>query len=91
MTLLGIRVLFWKLTCNREYGAKVQRWYHARLRKKAILQPVVIPDTNAGIVSNLKEDISQWRKYSKAEAAEDRHIFLQKKATEIAEEKNTKM
>jgi hypothetical protein len=24
-TLLGIRVLFWKLACNRAYGAKVQR------------------------------------------------------------------
>jgi hypothetical protein len=30
-------------------------------------------------------------KYSKSEAAEDRKKFLQKKATAIAEEKNTKM
>jgi hypothetical protein len=71
MTLLGIRVLFWKLACNRAYGAKVQRRYHARLRKKALLQTVAIPDTNAGIVTKLKEAMSQWRKYSKAEAAKD--------------------
>jgi hypothetical protein len=34
MMLLGIRVLFWKLACNRAYGAKVQRQYHAMLRKR---------------------------------------------------------
>jgi hypothetical protein len=67
--LLGIRVLFWKLACNRAYGAKVQRRYHARLRKNALLQTVEITDTNAGIVSKLKEAMYQWRKYSKAEAA----------------------
>jgi hypothetical protein len=55
------------------------------------LQNVAIPDTNAGIVTKLKHAVSQWRKYSKAEAAEDRQTFLQKKATEIAEEKNTTM
>jgi hypothetical protein len=73
------------------YGAKFQRRYHARLRKKALLQTVAIPDTNAGIVTNLKQAMSQWRKYSKAEAAEDRKTFLQLKATAIAEEKNTTM
>jgi hypothetical protein len=88
-TLLGIRVLFSKLACNRAHGAKVQRWYDPKLRKKALLQTVEIPDTNAGIVSNLKEAMSQWRKYSKAEAAEDRKTFLHKKATKITEEKNT--
>jgi hypothetical protein len=66
MTLLGIRFLFWKLACNRAYGAKVQRWYHARLRKKALLHTVAIPDTNAGIVTKLKQAMSQWMKYSKA-------------------------
>jgi hypothetical protein len=91
MTLLGIRVLFWKLACNREYGEKVQRRYHARLRKKELLQNVAIPDTNAGIVTNLKQDMSQSRKYSKAESAEDRKTLLQLKATAIAEEKNTTM
>jgi hypothetical protein len=90
-TLLGIRVLFWKLACNRADGAKIQRRYHARLRKKALLQTVKIPDTNAGISSKLKEDMSQWRKYSENEAAEDRKTFLQKKATEIAEEKSKTM
>jgi hypothetical protein len=55
------------------------------------LQTVAIPDTNAGIVIKLKQSMSQWRKYSKAEAAEDRNTFLQKKATAIAEEKNTTM
>jgi biopolymer transport protein ExbB/TolQ len=90
-TLLGIRVLFWKLACNRAYRAKVQRRYHARLRKKALLQTVEIPDTNAGIVLKLKEAMSQWRKYRKAEAEEDRKTFLQNKATAIAEEKNTTM
>jgi hypothetical protein len=91
MTLLGIRVLFWKLECNMACGAKVHQRYHARLNKKALLQNVAIPDTNAGIVTNLKEAMSQWRKYSKVEAAEDRKTFLQKKATSIVEEKNTKM
>jgi hypothetical protein len=91
MTLMGIRALFWKLVCNRAYGAKVQRRYHARLRKKALLQNVAIPDTNAGIVTKVKETMSQWRKYSNAEAAEDRKTFLQKKATAIAEENNTAM
>jgi hypothetical protein len=90
-TLLGIRVLFWKLACNRAYGSKVQRWYHARLRKQALLQTAAIPDTDAGIVTKLKQAMSQWRKYSKAEAAEDRKTFLQKKATAITEEKNTTM
>jgi hypothetical protein len=83
------------LAYNRAYGTKVQRWYHARLRKKALLKNVEIPDTSAGIVSKLKEDMSKWRKYSKAEAEaeaeEDIKIFLQKKATTIAEEKNTTM
>jgi hypothetical protein len=55
------------LACNRAYGAKVQRWYHARLREKALLQHVEIPDTTAGIVTKLKEAISKWRKYSKAQ------------------------
>jgi hypothetical protein len=50
------------LECNRAHGAKVQGWYHARLRKKALLQTVEIPDTNAGIVSKLKEALSKWRK-----------------------------
>jgi hypothetical protein len=90
-TLLGIIFIFWKLACDRSYGPKVQRRYHARLRKKALLQNVAIPDTNAGIVKNLKQAMSQWRKYSKAEAAEDRKTFLQKKATAIAEENNTTM
>jgi hypothetical protein len=35
--------------------------------------------------------VSQWRKYSKAEAAEDRQTFFQKKTTSISEEKNTTM
>jgi hypothetical protein len=79
------------LACNRAYGAKVQRQYHARLRKKTPLHTVAIPDTNAGIVTKLKHAMSQWRKYSKAEVAEDRKTFLQNKATAIAEEKNTTM
>jgi hypothetical protein len=45
------------------------------------LQNVTIPDTNAGIVTKLKQAMSQWRKYSKTEAAEDRNTLLQKKAT----------
>jgi hypothetical protein len=61
-TLLGIRVLFWKLACNRSYGAKVQRRYHSRLRKKALLQNVRIPDTTAVLVSKLKEAMSKWRR-----------------------------
>jgi hypothetical protein len=79
------------LACNREYGAKVQRRYRARLRKKALLQNGAIPDTNAVIVTKLKQDMPQWRKYSKAEAAEDRKTLFQKKATAITEEKNTTM
>jgi hypothetical protein len=90
-TLLGIRVLFWKLACSRAYGAKVQRRYHTRLRKKALLQTVAITDTNAGIVTKLKQAMSQWRKYIKSEAAEERKTLLQKKTTAIAEEKNTTM
>jgi hypothetical protein len=90
-TLLVISVLFWKLACNRAYGAKVQRRYHARLRKKSLLQNVGITDTNSGIVTKLKEAMSKWRKYSKAEAVEDRKTLLQKKATAITEEKNTTM
>jgi hypothetical protein len=35
--------------------------------------------------------MSKWRKYNKAEAEEDRNTFSQKKATAIAEEKNTTM
>jgi hypothetical protein len=35
--------------------------------------------------------MSKWRKYSKAEAEEDRKTFFQKKATTIAEEKNKTM
>jgi hypothetical protein len=89
-TLLGIRVLFWKLACNRAYGSKVQRRYHSMLRKKSLLQNVGIPDTTTRLVSKLKEDMSKRRRYSKAEAEEDRKTFLQKKATAIAEEKNTK-
>jgi hypothetical protein len=91
MTLLGIRVLLWKLACNRAYGTKVQKRYHARLREKALLQNVAIPVTNAGIVTKLKHAMSQWSKYSKDEAAEDIKTFLQKKAKAIAEEKNTTM
>jgi hypothetical protein len=79
------------LACNRAYGAKVQRLYHARLRKKALLQTVAIHDTNAGMVSKLKEAMSKWRKYSKAEAGEDKNTVLQKKETSVAEEKNTTM
>jgi hypothetical protein len=90
-TILGIRVLFWKLACNRAYGAKVQKRHHARLRNKALLQTVKIPVTTVGIVRKPKEAMSKWRKYSKAEAEEDRKIFLQKKSTAITEEKNTKM
>jgi hypothetical protein len=55
------------------------------------LQTIAIPDTNTGIVTKLKQAMSQWRKYSKAEAAEDRKTFVQKKATAIAEENNTTM
>jgi hypothetical protein len=55
------------------------------------LQTVAITDTNAGIVTKLKQVMSQWRKYSKAEAEEDRKTLLHKKATVIAEEKNTTM
>jgi hypothetical protein len=65
--------------------------YHARLRRKALLQNVVIPDTNAEIVTKIKQAMSQWGKYSKAEAAEHRKTFVQKKTTAIAEEKNTTM
>jgi hypothetical protein len=90
-TILGIRVLFWKLACNRAYGAKVQRRYHARLRKKALLQNVKITDATADKVTKLKEAMSKWRKYSKAEAEEDRKTLLQKKVTAISEENNTAM
>jgi hypothetical protein len=92
-TILGIRVLFWKLACNRAYRAKVQRRYHARPRKKALLQNVKFPDTIAGIVTKPKEAMSNWSKYSKSEAEEDRKTSLQKKstATAIAEDKNTTM
>jgi hypothetical protein len=90
-TLLGIIVLFWELACNRAYVANVQRRYYARLRKKALLQTVAIPDTNAGIVTKLNQAMSQWRKYSRAEAAEDRKTLLQNKSTAIAEYKNTTM
>jgi hypothetical protein len=55
------------------------------------LHNVEIPDTNAGIVTKLKEAMSKWRKHRKAEAEEDRKTLLQKKATSIAEEKNTTM
>jgi hypothetical protein len=90
-TILGVRGLFWKLACNRAYGAWVQIRYHASLRTKALLHNVIISDTNAGIVSKLKEAMAKWRQYSKAEAEEDRKTFFQKKATAIAEEKNTTM
>jgi hypothetical protein len=90
-TTLGIRALFWKLAWNKAYGAKVQRWHHARLRKKALLQNVKIHGTTAGIVTKLKEKMSKWRKYSKADAEEDRKTYLEKKATAIVEEKNTTM
>jgi hypothetical protein len=69
--LLVIRVLFCTLECNREYGAKVQRRYHARLRKKSLWQTIEIPDTNAGIVSKLKEAMSKCREYNKVETEED--------------------
>jgi hypothetical protein len=55
------------------------------------LQNVEISDTNAGIVTKLKEAMSKWRKYRKVEAEEDRKTFMQNKATAIAEEKNTTM
>jgi hypothetical protein len=35
--------------------------------------------------------MSKWSRYSKAEAEEERNTFLQKKATAVAEEKNTTM
>jgi transcriptional regulator len=69
------------LAFNRAFGAKVQRLYHERLKKKAPSQNVKIPDTTVGIVTKLKEAMSKWIKYSKAEAEEDRKIFLQKKKT----------
>jgi hypothetical protein len=87
-TILGVRVLFWKLACNQAYGAKVQRWYHARLMTKALLQHVNIPDTTAGIVTELKEAMAKWSQYSKVEAEEDRKTFSQKKAMAIAEKNN---
>jgi hypothetical protein len=59
--------------------------------KKTILQNAEIPDTNAGIVTKLKEAISKWNKYSKAEAEQNRKTFLQKKATAITEKKNITM
>jgi hypothetical protein len=74
----------WKLACNRAYGSKVQS---CKTKEKG----TAIPDTNAGILKKLKEAMSKWRKYSKAEAAEDRKTLLQKKSTAIAEEKNTTM
>jgi hypothetical protein len=79
------------LACNRACGAKVQRLYHARLRKNSLLQNVGIPDTTSGLFSKLKDDMSKWRRYSKAEAEEYRETSLYNKATAIAEEKNTKM
>jgi hypothetical protein len=36
------------------------------------LKNVEIPDNNAGTVTKIKQSMSQWRKYSNAEAAEDR-------------------
>jgi hypothetical protein len=90
-TLLGVRVLVWKLACTRAYGAKVQIRYHARIRTKALLQNVIIPDSTAGIVIKLKNAMKKWKQYSKSEEAEDTNTFLQKKAKTIAEEKNTMM
>jgi hypothetical protein len=59
--------------------------YHARLRKKTLLQNVKIHDTTKGIVTKLKEAMSKWSKYNKAEVAEDRKTLLQKKETAITE------
>jgi hypothetical protein len=42
-------------------------------------------------VTKPKQAMSQWRKYSKAEADEDRKTLLQKKETEMSEEKKTTM
>jgi hypothetical protein len=58
---MGTRVLFWKLAYNWAYGAKVQRRYHSRLRRNALLNNVIIPDTTAGIVTKLKEAMAKWR------------------------------
>jgi predicted transcriptional regulator len=88
---LGVRVLFWKLACNRAYGDNVQRWYHARKRTKALLQNLIITCSTAAIVEKFKEEMAKWKHYSKAETKEDRKTFLQKKATAIAEEKNKMM
>jgi hypothetical protein len=78
-TILGVRVFFWKLACNRAYGVKVQRGYHARIRKKSLLQNIAVPDSSAGIVKKLKDAMEKWKKYSKSEAEEDRKTFFQKK------------
>jgi hypothetical protein len=53
-TILGVRVIFWKLACNRAHGAKVQIRYHKRLMTNALLQNGIVPDTTAGIVTKLK-------------------------------------
>jgi hypothetical protein len=67
-TLLGVRVLFWKLACSQAYWAKVQRWYHARIRTKALLHNFIIPDSTAGIVAKLNEAMAKWKQYIKSEA-----------------------
>jgi hypothetical protein len=53
------------------------------LRTKALLHNVIIPDTTADIATKLKETMTKWRQYIKADAEEDRKIFLQKKETAI--------
>jgi type III secretory pathway component EscR len=51
---------------------------------KALLQNVIIPDSTAGIVEKLKEEIMmKWRHYRKAESEEDRKTFLQKNQRQL--------
>jgi hypothetical protein len=54
------------------YGGNVQIRYHAMLLKN-----VAITDINAGIVTKLKEAMSKWRKYSKADEEVDRTELTQ--------------
>jgi hypothetical protein len=67
----------------------ILKLYHARPSSHARLCMLFL--INAGIVSKLKEAMSKWRKYSKADTEEERKTFLQNKSTTIAEEKNTTM
>jgi homoserine acetyltransferase len=91
-TLLGLRVQFWKLSCNRAHGFKVQRQYLARIQKKKYYRTHQFLIVHRALLINIRRRLQSGGSIAgRKQRRQERHFWrrrqqqLQRRKTQIWE------